>query len=305
MPRIIASIICLLLLAPMAFADEQVTLQWDPNSPGPDYYSLYQREEGESYNYDRAVPNPPDHMEGEIPHPQVTFTVTVPAPNPSPPAPIISTAVYNKTAETVSLQWAQGVNTESALYYWVVRAALKGDQSYNVINAGADYIETDGAYGAASFIGRILVIESGTGVGQKRRITANTAARIEVSAPFDTIPDSSSTYRIDESSGDSNEVNHTVAGDSSVTRWDVFYSLTSGGPWTLIDSVENTGQSNPTLNSPLTAVPAGERAEVFFTVVAFHSNELYSTNAVETSTIVDRRVLTPPTLTITATINVE
>jgi hypothetical protein len=69
--------------------------------------------------------------------------------------------------------------------------------------------------------------------------------------------------------------------------------------------VENTGQSNPTLNSPLTAVPAGERAEVFFTVVAFHSNELYSTNAVETSTIVDRRVLTPPTLTITATINVE
>jgi hypothetical protein len=47
MPRIIASIIYLLLLAPMAFADEQVTLQWDPNSPGPDYYSLYQRGEGE------------------------------------------------------------------------------------------------------------------------------------------------------------------------------------------------------------------------------------------------------------------
>jgi hypothetical protein len=81
--------------------------------------------------------------------------------------------------------------------------------------------------------------------------------------------------------------------------------LTAGGPWTLLDSVTNTGQTAPALTNPLTAVAAGERAEVFFTVVAFDDTNQFSPNATETSVVVDRRVLMPPTLSITATIPVQ
>jgi hypothetical protein len=47
----IAAFIFLIVLAGMACADCQVTLQWDPNDPAPDGYRLYCRMEGQAYDY--------------------------------------------------------------------------------------------------------------------------------------------------------------------------------------------------------------------------------------------------------------
>jgi hypothetical protein len=222
-------------VATAAWAGERVTLEWDPNNdPAPDQYKLYQRTEGQPYDYAHAVPNPPDHQDGAIPHPRVTFTVTLPTPNPRPPAPTGVTGSFDRHSSQISLTWQQAEAAETVRYYWVVRAEIPPDQS-----------------------------------------------------------------------GDSNEVGHDATGESTVARWDVFYSLTPGGPWTKLDSVQNTGQASPAVTAPLTAVPAGGRADVFFTVVALSSDALFSPNAQEVRVDVDRRALEPPTLTIRAVVPVQ
>jgi len=226
---------CVLALAATAAAQEEVTLAWDPNNnPAPDDYKLYQRVEGQSYDYAKAVPNPPDHPDGAIPHPQTTFTVALPTPTPAPPAPSGMAGSFDRHSSQIALTWQQAEAAQTVKYYWVVRAEIPPDQS-----------------------------------------------------------------------GDSNEVSHDVTGRSTVARWDVFYSLASGGPWTKLDTVQNTGQVPPAVTAPLTAVPAGGRADVFFTAVAFSSDALFSPNAQEVRVDVDRRVLEPPTLTIQAVVPVQ
>lgn len=231
---LLAIVVAVCLSASFAIA-AQVTLQWDPNNnPAPDDYKLYQRLEGQLYDYTKAVPNPPDHMDGAIPHPQVTFTVTLPDPNPAPPAPSSLQGSFDRTNSQISLQWQQTQASQTDRYFWVVRAEIPPDQS-----------------------------------------------------------------------GDSNEVYQDITGKSSVVRWRVFYSLTSGGPWTLLDAVQNTGQATPTTTAAFTAVPAGSRATVFFTLVAFNSDTLFSVNSQELSVDVDRRTLNPPVLTIQTTVPVQ
>jgi hypothetical protein len=294
----------LLFLPAISMADQQVTLQWDPNDPGPDFYRLFQRTEGNSYNY--ASPLPVSGFpNGDILHPTVTATVTVPTPKPAPPASTALAATFDRPASEISLTWQQGETSQNEVYYWVVRAGLLGEEKAATAG-GPNFIDdAAGTYRNDQLQGQLLVIVNGTGAGQIRRIVSNTATRLVVEPDFETAPDATSIYRIDETSGDSNEVNQTVTGTSNVSRWDVFYSLTAGGPWTLLDSVTNTGQTAPALTNPLTAVAADERAEVFFTVVAFDDTNQFSPNATETSVVVDRRVLMPPTLSITATIPVQ
>jgi hypothetical protein len=40
-------------------AATQVTLQWDPNDPAPDSYNVYQRIDGDSYDYDSPLNDSP------------------------------------------------------------------------------------------------------------------------------------------------------------------------------------------------------------------------------------------------------
>jgi hypothetical protein len=232
--RILYTMLLSLLIAAAASAGERVTLKWDPNSTAPDFYTMYQRTEGQAYDYTSPLPNPPDHPDGQIPSPTTTFTVTLPTPTPAPPPPVISAGSFDRATSSVNLQWTQGEATDTERYYWVVRANIGADQS-----------------------------------------------------------------------GDSNEASHDVVGKSTVARWDVFYSLTSGGPWTKLDTVQNAGGTQPAVTAPLTAVPAGGRADVFFTAVAFSSDTLFSQNAQEVRVDVDRRTLKPPTLTIQAVVPVQ
>lgn len=49
----IVGLVCIIILglAPKVQAECQVTLSWDPNSPTPDGYRLFQRESGSTYDY--------------------------------------------------------------------------------------------------------------------------------------------------------------------------------------------------------------------------------------------------------------
>jgi hypothetical protein len=226
---IVFLIIALFLIpAPIVFADEQVTLAWDPNSPDPDGYRLFRRVEGQAYDY--AAP-----ISGDVLAPTVTYTDTVPAPaTPTPPAATDLTASYNRDQSVITLSWQQIETTASETFYWVVRAFVGSDES-----------------------------------------------------------------------GDSNEVNHTVTASSAVSRWDVFYALAPEGPWVPIDSIENTGQTNPTMDATFTAVEVGNIAEVYFTVVSFDAAGQFSANAQSAATTVDRRTPVAPALRIEATLIVE
>jgi hypothetical protein len=299
-------IVAIFLVAPLSLlADETITLEWDPNSPPPDNYKIYQRTEGQSYDYSNPVPNPPDHLDGVIPHPDTDLQVTLPSPPmPAPPAPTDLVGSFSRTDSNINLAWSQGVSENAQTYYFVARAELAGDEIYNVASAGTDYIEAEGTH-YNNLTGRILRIVSGTGAGQIRRIASSTDSRIEVLTPFDIIPDSSSRYAIDEDSGDSNEVNHTVRTQSEVTRWEVYYRKTTAEPWTTLGAVQNTGQATPSVTEPLTAVPPGAREDVTFQIIAFYDDGLFSPSSDPLTLTIDRRIVTAPALRIRVVVPVN
>lgn len=127
-------------------------------------------------------------------------------------------------------------------------------------------------------------------------------------------------YVGDEESGDSNEVTYTVnllppevinnleGGYNSVTNeiqltwsqtgeeipayWKIYYSEISGGLYTELDTIQNTGIINITSIQTL-SVNKGEMKTFYFVIVGFKSDSLYSANSNEVSIVVDRRMLTP------------
>jgi len=88
-----------------------------------------------------------------------------------------------------------------------------------------------------------------------------------------------------------------------VVNWKIYTSETQGGPYVLFDTVANTGQTTPTTTKAI-SVPEGTRKTIYFVVVSFKSEEIYSGNSSEVFVIVDKRVVVPPVLRITATIPV-
>jgi len=93
----------------------------------------------------------------------------------------------------------------------------------------------------------------------------------------------------------------------TVKYWEIFYTETSGSDLTNLDTVQNTGQTTPTLNKPITIVPDGERKFLYFTIVAFKDAEVFSEKAVEVGVDINRTILTPPVgfTTFTVVISVE
>jgi len=104
-------------------------------------------------------------------------------------------------------------------------------------------------------------------------------------------------------SADSEEVSIDQSNGNEATKWEVHYSMTSGGPYTKLDEVTSAGA----ITAPFTAVAAGTRAEVFFVVVTFGEEGTFSPDSAEHSIIVDRRVVPPPpqNVDVSATIPVQ
>lgn len=288
-----------------ASAAGRVTLQYDPNMPAPDFYRGFQRFEGDGYDYSSPLVIPGVTSQyGDIPGDVTTFTIE-------------DVGVPDGEVRTV---------------FWVVRAGLNYVTAAAATGGGNDFIEnTNENWSVDRWENYEIRIVAGTGAGQRRTIDSNTATRIVVATAWQTAPDNTSIYDIFEESGDSNEVNQAFdfsppgvvqnvqatfdrvaseinlgfdPGSGTVTQWKIFYTFTSGQDYVELDTIENTGQQSVIVTQPFTAVNEGERRDVYFVVVAFR-DAVFSENSPEVIVDVDRRVATPPTLRINATIPVQ
>ena len=117
------------------------------------------------------------------------------------PVPIASFRVTANTADTLTF----AVNPAAA-------GVASGDvivmrSKPTISNGGKTFTDAlwqnsiyPGGMNVGEEVGRILRIIAGTGAGQSRRITANTATSLTVSDAWDTMPDSTSRYIIEEAS---------------------------------------------------------------------------------------------------------
>lgn len=100
-------------------------------------------------------------------------------------------------------------------------------------------------------------------------------------------------YEGEAESADSEEVNLTKTVVTQITRWDIFFSETEGGPWTPLYSLDAGAGAN-TITTPLTIVRPGETKTVYFTVVAFAGDGQFSPDAPGVAVTVDRPGPQPP-----------
>lgn len=76
--------------------------------------------------------------------------------------------------------------------------------------------------------------------------------------------------------------------------WKVYYTFTSNQDYVEFDTIQNTGQAEPTTTKAFDAVKEGERKTVYFAVVGFFDDESYSSNSMEAAVDVNRVILQPP-----------
>jgi len=107
-----------------------------------------------------------------------------------------------------------------------------------------------------------------------------------------------------EESADSNEVEVEQSKRNALSKWEVYYSETAGGPYISLGEVLG---GTPGITQPITAVAEGEIKTIYFTVVAFGESGSFSANSSETSVVIDRRVtpVPPQNINVTVTIPVQ
>lgn len=80
--------------------------------------------------------------------------------------------------------------------------------------------------------------------------------------------------------------------------WKVFYTFTSGSSYVEFDTIQNTGQAQPSSTKAFTAVSVGEIKTVYFVVIGFYDDESFSENSAEASVVIDRRVKPQPPINL-------
>lgn len=236
---ILVGVACFLTLAMLfsfgvlskAFAG-QVTLAWDANSPNPDGYLMFQRDNDAQPTYIYTSPvivNGVTNAQGDIPPAVTQMTIT-----------------------------GLGVNGKDITYYYVVRAFLD-KQSGREQSGDSNEVFIQFDYRLPTIAANLVV-----------------------------------TY--DESSGNITAVWEQSSPDI-VDNWKIYTSDVSGGPYTLLDTVQNTGQAQPTTTKSV-SVPDGTKKTIYFVVVTFRSDTLYSANSAEASVVVDKRTVEPPVLRV-------
>ena len=205
----------------------QVTVMWDHNTPLPEGYRVFQRLDGEAYDYSSPA--------CEVAENTCTIIYDDPVVGELA-APNEVLAVWNKRASTITVTWKQPDSLASRTDYFVCRA---------------------------------------------------------YEGPLESV--------------DSEEVSWTATKpmEGVVTRYDLFFSETPGGPYTPFDSVD-AAQGQMQVTAPLTVVPAGEVKSLYFVVVAFASEGEFSVNSAEAAVEVDRALPPAPGgITIQAVIPVQ
>jgi hypothetical protein len=205
---------------------DSVTLAWDPNTPDPDGYRLYQRQDDGSYDYNNPVQIPGvTNQNGDIPADTTTVTLD-----------------------------DLGIICDITDYYWVVRAFVRTDES-----------------------------------GDSNEVTMV----VDWSCPV-TVVNFQASYNYATS-----EINigFEQQGSVPVDNWKIYWTRTSGQDYQLFDTIQNDGSNTPTVTRPFTEVADGQRETIYFTVVSFRNDQLYSQNSPEQAVDIDRRsVPQPPTL---------
>jgi hypothetical protein len=221
-------------LAATASAAGQITLAWDANEPAPDGYRLFQRTEGQSYNYGSPIViDGVTDANGNIPADVQQVTIS-------------DVGIADGTLETV---------------YWVIRAFVAEDES-----------------GDSNEVSHVFDFAPPAAVANLQATFDRAASSINMS--FD------------------------AAADPAVTSWKIFYTTTSGADYIEFDTIQNSGQTTVNVTKPFTAVPEGQRQNIYWVVVAYKGTQ-YSPNSEEVVVDVDRRVATPPSLRIEAVIPVQ
>lgn len=78
------------------------------------------------------------------------------------------------------------------------------------------------------------------------------------------------------------------SGDVPVCYWQVYYSLSSGGPYHKLGRADNDGRSQQAFSAPLAVVPPGDAATIYLVVVSFRSDAIFSPESREADLVVDR-----------------
>jgi hypothetical protein len=100
------------------------------------------------------------------------------------------------TVLTVAAPWVVNPDATSVYSIWYSFANTNLDTGTATAGGATTLTDSAKAWVTSGFIGRNVRITSGTGLGQTRRITANTATALTVSAAWTTNPDATSAYAI-------------------------------------------------------------------------------------------------------------
>jgi menaquinone-dependent protoporphyrinogen IX oxidase len=97
------------------------------------------------------------------------------------------------TVLTTTVAWSVNPDATSVYSIWSVNTSPVGTATAATATTLTDSLKT---WVASGFVERNVRIVSGTGLGQTRRITANTATELTVSAAWSVTPDATSVYEI-------------------------------------------------------------------------------------------------------------
>lgn len=107
-------------------------------------------------------------------------------------------------------------------------------------------------------------------------------------------------------SADSEEVNIMQKNTNTISKWEIFYSDVSGGPYTSLGEVIQDGSAQPVITKPVVGVPVNTVKTLYFTAVAFGKGTSFSPNSAEVSVLVDRRSIAPPAgVSVSVTVPVQ
>ena len=237
--------VSLLIFVNVSNAGEvKITFQWDADVYTTDdahmkweALHIYQRADGESYNYT----NPDD-----TPNPDAHFTQSYEAVGDN-----------EESRPTTYLHTTTVPDGAVTQLYWVIRAAARCTDPNDPTTCDIESADSE-----------------------------------EVGMQFDLSPLAQFTF-----TAAYNDVNKTIDmvwqnTDVRITRWEIFTADVSGGPYTLLTTVQASA-GNTSYSVPMDQLfPAGQETTKYFTMVAFAPYGVFSPNAPEAPITVDRVV--PP-----------
>lgn len=203
---------------------DSVMLKWDSNNSDPDGYRLFQRLDGDIYDYTSPI-----------------LIQGITDDNGNIPPNITTVTIDNL-----------GIICNINKYHWVVRAFVRSEESSD--SNEVNYI-------------------------------------VNWSCPATVI-----NFQADFDIENSNiNMSFQQPGEVPVIEWKIYWTRTSGQDYVLFDIIPNDGSNSVTVTKPFAEVVDGDRETIYFAIVSFRRDDLFSENS-EVAVDIDRRIPQPPIL---------